>query len=274
MAGIVVIFDFDKTIIDCDSDNFVIDGLGETELFTSLLPTMPWNSVMDKMMKELHSQGKTIEDIVRVLKQIPIHPRIVPAIKAAHASGCELRILSDANLFFIETILDHLQLRDYFSEINTNPGFVNEEGRLRICPYHDFNNSPHGCDLCPPNMCKGKIIEKIQYSLEGKKKIIYLGDGAGDYCPSLKLCERDYVMPRKNFPVWDLICRNPMLIKGEIHEWCDGEELERVLLGLIEKICDEESNAQLIAAEKIKLQTISVVGAAHEALPKALSVHQ
>ena len=45
-AGMVVIFDFDKTIIDCDSDNWVLDELGATELFNQLLPTMPWNSLM------------------------------------------------------------------------------------------------------------------------------------------------------------------------------------------------------------------------------------
>jgi hypothetical protein len=39
------------------------------------------------MMKELQSQGKTTEDVVEVLKRIPIHPRIVAAIKAAHALG-------------------------------------------------------------------------------------------------------------------------------------------------------------------------------------------
>lgn len=38
-------------------------------------------------MKEMHSEGVTINDIVDVLQRIPIHPRIVPAIKAAHASG-------------------------------------------------------------------------------------------------------------------------------------------------------------------------------------------
>ncbi|GKV35725.1 hypothetical protein SLEP1_g43954 [Rubroshorea leprosula] len=273
MAGIMVIFDFDKTIIDCDSDNWVVDELGATDLFNTLLPTMPWNSVMDRMMKELHLQGKTIEDVTEVLKRTPIHPRIVSAIKSAHALGCELRIVSDANLFFIETILEHLGLRDYFSEINTNPGFVDEEGRLRICPYHDFTKSSHGCSLCPPNMCKGKIIERIQASLEGKKKIIYLGDGSGDYCPSLKLSEADYMMPRKNFPVWDLICRNPMLIKAEIHEWCDGEDLNRILLALIDEISVEESNAQLLSAEQCKLQSISVAPA-HEPLPQALSVRQ
>ena len=43
-AGIVVIFDFDKTIIDCD--DWVLDELGATELFNQLLPTLHWNSLM------------------------------------------------------------------------------------------------------------------------------------------------------------------------------------------------------------------------------------
>ncbi|KAI9162507.1 hypothetical protein LWI28_028009 [Acer negundo] len=239
MDGIVVVFDFDKTIIDCDSDNWVVDQFGFTDLFNQLLPTMNWNSLVDRMTKELHSQGKTIEDIEEVLKRVPIHSRIITAIKSAHALGCELRILSDANMFFIETILNHLGLKDYFSEINTNPSFVDEEGRLRILPYPDFATSSHGCSLCPPNMCKGLIIERIQASLakEGDKKtLIYLGDGSGDYCPSLKLKEEDHVMPRKNFPLWDLIFPNPIKIKAEIHEWTDGEELEKILLQIINKI--------------------------------------
>ncbi|XAR49954.1 Inorganic diphosphatase [Bertholletia excelsa] len=241
MTGIVVVFDFDKTIIDLDSDNWLLDELGFTELFSQLLPTMPWNSLMDKMMEEIHSQGKTIDDIVEVLKRTPTHPRIVPTIEAASASGCDLRIVSDANLFFIETILEHLGLRDRFSEIYTNPSYPDENGRLRIFPCHDFHSSPHGCDLCPPNMCKGRIIAKLQSSssLEGKK-MIYLGDGSGDFCPSLKLREGDIVMPRKHYPIWDLICKNREHVKAEIHEWIDGGDLEGVLLRLIKVIPTEE----------------------------------
>ena len=41
-----MVFDFDKTIINLDSDNWVVDELGATDLFNQLLPTMPWNSVM------------------------------------------------------------------------------------------------------------------------------------------------------------------------------------------------------------------------------------
>jgi pyridoxal phosphate phosphatase PHOSPHO2 len=106
------------------------------------------------MMMEFHSHGKTIEDIETVLHRIPINQRIIYAIKSAHALGCDLRIVSDANTFFIETFLKHLGIRECFSEINTNPGYVNQEGRLRILPYHDFNKASHGCPLCPSNMCK------------------------------------------------------------------------------------------------------------------------
>ncbi|KAG5617221.1 hypothetical protein H5410_017045 [Solanum commersonii] len=195
MTGIVVVFDFDKTIIDLDSDNWAIDELGATDLFNRLLPTMPWNSLMDRMLKELHDQGKTIDDIEQVRTVIP---RVVPAIKAAHALGCDLRIVSDANVFYIETILKHLGIHDCFTEINTNSGYVDEQEKLRILPHHDFH---HGCtfNTCLPKMCKGLVIERIQASLAkvGKKRMIYLGDGAGDFCPSLKMKEQDFVMPRK-----------------------------------------------------------------------------
>ncbi|KAK4427308.1 Inorganic pyrophosphatase 1 [Sesamum alatum] len=277
MAGIVVVFDFDKTIIELDSDNWVVDELGATDLFNQLLPTMPWNMLMDRMMRELHAQGKTLEDIRDVLRRAPMHPRVVPAIKKAHALGCDLRIVSDANMFFIETILDHLGIKDCFTEINSNPSYVDDQGRLRISPYVDFHTSPHGCNLCPPNMCKGMIIERIQASIakEGKKRMIYLGDGIGDFCPSLKLKEGDFMMPRKNYPVWDLICENRTLLRAEIHEWTDGEDLERVLLGLIERINVQESNnsnlTQLFSVD-CKFESIPMAG--HEALPPPLRVHQ
>ncbi|RWR82732.1 inorganic pyrophosphatase 1 [Cinnamomum micranthum f. kanehirae] len=242
MARVVVVFDFDKTIIDCDSDNWVVDELGATELFNQLLPTMPWNSLMDRTMRELHSQGKTIEEIAASLKRAPLHSQIITAIKLAYSLGCDLRIVSDANLFFIETILKHHGLIDYFSEINTNPSLVDEDGKLRIFPYHDFTCAPHGCDLCPPNMCKGIIMERIRSSIlkEGKKQFIYLGDGNGDYCPSRQLGDEDYVMPRKNFPLWELIFTNSLVIKAEVHEWSNGEELERVLLYLIKTVVIED----------------------------------
>lgn len=39
----LVVFDFDKTIVDCDSDNWVVDALGATRRFDELLRHLPWN---------------------------------------------------------------------------------------------------------------------------------------------------------------------------------------------------------------------------------------
>jgi hypothetical protein len=39
----LLVFDFDKTIVDCDSDNWVVDALGATERFDELLLQLPWN---------------------------------------------------------------------------------------------------------------------------------------------------------------------------------------------------------------------------------------
>lgn len=110
-------------------------------------------------MGELHSQGKTIDEIVGSIRTAPVSHHVVAAIKTAQALGCELRILSDANAFFIDTVLAHHGLAGYFSEISTNPANVDAGGRLRITPHHDFRHgscSSHGCALatCPPNMCK------------------------------------------------------------------------------------------------------------------------
>lgn len=270
----VIVFDFDKTIIDVDSDNWVIDSLGATDLFNQLLPTLPWNSLMDRMMMELHSQGRTLEEIGECLKKAPLDPHVISAIKSAHSLGCDLRVLSDANMFFIETILKHHGIFECFTEINTNPSFVDEQNRLRISPHHDFNKLSHGCNLCPPNMCKGKIIERIRASTfaQGIKRFIYLGDGKGDYCPMLKLSEGDYVMPRKNYPVWDLITSNIGLIKAEIHEWSNGEEQERILLQLINRSVVVDRSSDQLCAGDCKFQTMPM--ASHEVLPIALRVPQ
>lgn len=113
-------------------------------------------------------------------------------------------------------------------------------------------------------------MERIQASLakEGKKKkIIYLGDGIGDFCPTLKLKEGDFVMPRKNFPVWDLINQNRTLVKAEIHEWTNGEDQESTLLRLIATAEAEAEAGEILlpTVDQCKLQTIPL--STYECLP-------
>ena len=75
---------------------------------------------------------------------------------------------------------------------------INKEG-LEFHLIMTSTRKSHRCaNPCPPNMCKGLIIDRIQNTVSelDNKRFIYLGDGTGDYCPSLRLRERDFVMPR------------------------------------------------------------------------------
>ena len=130
--------------------------------------------------------------------------------------------------------------------------------------------------LSPRFIGSFEILERVgtvayRLAVISTKKLIYLGDGSGDFCPSLKLGNGDYVMPRKNFPLWELIRRNPGVIKAEIHEWSDGEELEDVLLHLIKKISEENNNSAAAAAMLIPVDCKFETMAA-QALPQARPV--
>jgi len=84
---------------------------------------------------------------------------------------CDLKVVSDANTFFIETVLAHHGVLGCFSEIVTNPASVDADGRLRISTFHDSTAAPHGCSLCPDNMCKvlrftnSRTADRFRYSM-------------------------------------------------------------------------------------------------------------
>ncbi|XP_022041450.2 uncharacterized protein LOC110944034 [Helianthus annuus] len=102
------------------------------------------------------SQGQSLDKIGNVGKMsIRDVKDIRPYVDNCRDKRCDMRILSDANTFYIETVLSHLGIRECFSEINTNPGFVDDKGKLRILPYHGFLRSQHRySSLCPPYVCK------------------------------------------------------------------------------------------------------------------------
>lgn len=79
----------------------------------------------------------------------------------------------------------------------TNPGFFDGEGgRLKVAPYHPLNEHPHGCPNCPTNLCKGAVLTKWLEELAPGTKVLYVGDGSGDFCPALRLDEASVVMAR------------------------------------------------------------------------------
>ena len=79
---------------------------------------------------------------------------MIKAIRLAKSAGAELIILSDANTVFIEVILKAYGCEDVFSEVVTNPGWFEGNGRLSVKRWVPAEK-PHGCGMCSLNMCKG-----------------------------------------------------------------------------------------------------------------------
>ncbi|MCO5568215.1 hypothetical protein L7F22_021911 [Adiantum nelumboides] len=235
MADSLVIFDFDCTIAEVDSDPWVAQQLGAAHVMEDLRSHLPWNDMMDAVMETLHAQGKSIQEIEEALRSIPLQPEKISAIKLAHALGCELHIVSDANCFFIKTILDKYNVTHLFSEIHTNPASVDVNGRLHIKPFHPKCEAPHGCPLCPPNMCKGIVISDLQSEMaQDKRRIIYVGDGCGDFCPTLRLTEGDCVLPREDYPLLAMLMQSMPKVKASIYPWGTAKIMEETLVTLIE----------------------------------------
>lgn len=87
----------------------------------------------------------------------------------------------------------------------TNPAEWDSSGLLRLARRVDPSGPQHDCNVgCSPNMCKGAVVTALfffpTYDLLGQEldaflaghgpaydRIIYVGDGANDYCPALHL---------------------------------------------------------------------------------------
>lgn len=118
------------------------------------------------------------------------------ALHLAHSAGADLRILSDANTYTINRILEQHGVQHLFTEVVTNRGHWDQDRRLCVEGYiREGVDAPHGCETtssktgkksCAPNLCKGKEIRRM---MKEKKyeRVVYIGDGANDFCPACEL---------------------------------------------------------------------------------------
>ncbi|EIE23797.1 hypothetical protein COCSUDRAFT_41939 [Coccomyxa subellipsoidea C-169] len=195
----MVVFDFDWSLVEENSDTWVLDQLGATAIFKRLKATgMPWTQLMDISLLAAHEElGKGRQEILEACASVPFAACMQQAVKELAGRGCDLVILSDANSLYIDTILQHHGLQEHFKEVHTNRAYW-EGDSLRVLPHHQ-DPEPHGCPNCPANLCKGKVMERLLLQ-QNYSRVVYLGDGPGDFCPSTRLGPRDFVLSREFYP--------------------------------------------------------------------------
>jgi len=207
---ILFVFDFDHTMVDSNTDSWFIEKTDQS--FRDSGYTC-WTDFMQSLFKLLYSRGLTEEQIKIGLGKL----KILSAVKKAcgfitESDKAECIILSDANVLSIKEILIANGMGTWFKDIISNPASFNDKGMLTIQYHHQ---SVHGCSKCPRNLCKKKALATYLTDCQ-YDRIVYVGDGFNDICPSLGLSTHDVVIARKGFYMAKHI-NDSGLLKASLH---------------------------------------------------------
>ena len=253
-------FDFDHTIISCNSDifinNIIIEKCPNSESqddpnesaqpHSVVIPKeieligeeQGWTARMNALFHYMHSKYTVKEeDFLKCLKEIKIEQSMKDLFLLLKDKNYKLIIVSDANTFFIETILKENGLFHLFNEQNsifTNKASFDRDGRLNVVPFNrTYNKDGLAFDcatkICTKNICKGTVLRDIINSkLEvNDSHVVYVGDGMNDYCPGLVM--RDVFCVRKNHRLERLLQKPQFAtkIKSRTIYWnCANEIIE------------------------------------------------
>jgi len=226
--SLLVIFDFDHSLVDENSDTFILDKLSPKltkELIDKYDEIGGWTEAMNYILNRLHGEGFRKNDLETAIVKIPLYSNLKEKLLEIHSSVPSMFcVMSDANMMFIKTVLQHQRLDQVFQQIFTNPAQFDPEERLCMEPLVK-PDSPHGCTRCEINICKGLLVENV-HGKQSFHRTIYVGDGTNDYCPALRLGENDVLLARHGFSLHKIL-ESPATppLKCKVMIWKDYLEL-------------------------------------------------
>ncbi|KAG9220693.1 hypothetical protein CCMSSC00406_0003792 [Pleurotus cornucopiae] len=202
VARQLVVFDFDWSMADQDTDRWIFEVLGPDirRKMKTLKEEIQWTDLVAQSLREIHGRGVSRAEIENALRIMPFHPAMVRAVKKMKTEGqTTFFCLSNANSVFISTILKDKGLDDLFEEVITNPAEFEPSGLLSLRRRVDPDGPQHSCTVgCSPNMCKGEELTAfLERHAPDFDRVIYVGDGTNDFCPVLRLRSQDFIFCRK-----------------------------------------------------------------------------
>ncbi|GLE05499.1 hypothetical protein PINS_up014522 [Pythium insidiosum] len=238
---VLLIFDFDWSLINEDSDAYVASQLWPTaerdapEFYSTFAreadqpqeeidcPTL-FSRFMKKMVE--HKPELSREDVIHAIQRIPVQPRMIDAVHTAvREHDAHVAIVSNANTVYINAWLDHHGLHHLIRDVVTNPAEFDESSSvLHVRPYC---SEGHNCPWCPVNMCKGRIVEELRRRIAPTERVIYVGDGGNDFCPATILESSDVILARADDKnnLLTKIRNHAHRVKAEVVPWSTGQDV-------------------------------------------------
>lgn len=225
-ADILFVWDFDWTIVNCNSDEYVPsqflgDADTERRLRAALRILGPerWHECVSLLINscvEESDGGCSQREIREAAASMPFLADVRGALEdVANDARCGQAIVSDGNDVFIGAFLKENGLEGCFDHgVETNSGSWQDRGdgtgaRFGVV-YQSAKYGGHSCERCPPNLCKSQVlrtsllpnVRRIGNSStedgDGRRpRVVYVGDGSNDACPALHvLNEGDVLLAR------------------------------------------------------------------------------
>jgi len=230
-VGPLLVFDFDHTIVDLNTDAEVQKlhpggKIPDTSDVHGLYSEVGWTQYMAEVFKLLHENQVNKSEILSMMASLKYSPGMDVLLKTSvEKYNAKIIIISDSNSVFINHILEIRGIKNLVDVVFTNPAEWDGD-LLQIKPYHHQTD----CDLSEANLCKGRILDEYINSQPVKFPFVtYVGDGGNDFCPGLRLKENDLMCVRKGYSLEKKIPKmkekRGLEIKSEILYWTSGEEI-------------------------------------------------
>lgn len=246
----LLIFDMDNTILKETTDYEVIKLLSKSSLDTVTEPWQNWAKYMQQVYKKMKEESISLDKVRDSVVKIELNEGFFEIFEMIRTNRdkFETLIISGANTLYIKWVLEHYKIEDLFDKCFSNIAEPDEECLIRISPNH-----VHECPVCLHDLsqCKKKVIEDYLLSKQINPKtvsdhytrIIYVGDGENDYCPSTLLTSNDLLFPREDYALFKMVCEkvpgeNLRKLNCVIHSWKNGTSIVEIL----KKLLSDNSN--------------------------------
>ncbi|KAF0870655.1 pyridoxal phosphate phosphatase PHOSPHO2 [Crocuta crocuta] len=239
---ILLVFDFDNTIINENSDTWIVQCAPEKKLPIELQDSYEkgfWTEFMGRVFKYLGDEGVSEDEMKRTVTSMPFTLGMVELLNfiRKNKDKFDCIIISDSNSVFIDWVLEATGFHDVFDKVFTNPAAFDSNGHLTVENYH-----AHSCNRCPKNLCKNAVlveyIDKQSQQGVNYTRIVYIGDGGNDVCPVTFLKKSDIAMPRKGYTLQKTLSKmsqNLEPMESSVVVWSSGVEIISHLQFLIKE---------------------------------------
>ena len=235
----LLIFDFDKTIIDDDSYGHVILKTLTKEELQNIFDRRNenWVDGYNYSLKQIKYHGKTKEDFDKMLDELSLTKGMADLFSyiKAQKNNYDSIILSCGYDYVIKYILKKFNISNVFLDIICNPSREANPDETDQFIYV-MKKKPHDCDKCNPCSCKNNEFKEFSstHDMNNYDKIIFICDGYNDICLAKNLGKNDITMARKDFALHKQLKENNSInnLNCKFEVWENGNDIINILKSL------------------------------------------